>query len=185
MADPRYPHQAPPVPPKESIDANALTTQFEQLLKTRRINHLAERSQRPADPSNPPSRTSSNSRPPTRPAPQPPMENSSMPPTYSSLREYPKIATPPQDPSSIRFHSQLRTLSHRPVSYENPGLLDEALQVVPLDRIYGEAEDESQLLQAEAASNGKAKPEWGYQDCVIKALLRYASCPSTGLTHNI
>lgn len=173
MADPGHPHQAPPVPPKENIDANALTAQFEQLLKTRRINDLVERSHRSVDPAIPSRRTSSTSRPPTRPAPQPPIQNPAMPPAYSSLRNHPKIATPPQDPASIRFHSQLRTLSHRPVSYENPGLLDEALQVVPLDRIYGEAEDESQLLQAEAFSSGKSKPEWGYQDCVVKALLRW------------
>lgn len=170
MSDPNHPQRPQPFDPKD------LTQQFEQLLRTRRLNALTERSRSRHGSQSSPFTSPTPSRQPSRHAPHPPRptaDNTNILPSYSSLRNMPKIPSPPQDTNSIRFRSQLLTLSHGPMKYENPGLLDEALAVIPLDRIYGEAEDESQLLQAQAESMGpKVKPEWGYQDCVIRALLK-------------
>jgi peptide-N4-(N-acetyl-beta-glucosaminyl)asparagine amidase len=150
-----------------NFDTHDLTTRFEHLLSARRMTELAERarsrSSTPvADGYHQPTRTLS--------------ANGRIPPPYSSLRNIPKVATPPHDHSSQRFRSMLIAASTTPCKYENPGLLDEALRELPLERIYAEADEESQLLQAQAASiSDKEKPQWGYQDCVIRALLRYAT----------
>ena len=159
----------------QDFDPNDLTKQFEQLLRTRRLNHLSQRTRSRSGSPIPQHHSSTSSRPSSHHAPRPISTSNqpTSPTTYSSLRNLPKIASPPQDAVSLRFRSHLQAFSVGPLKYENPGLLDEALQVIPLDRIYGEAEDESQLLQAQALSvGGNAKPEWGYQDCVIKALLK-------------
>ena len=177
MADGNHhPHHHIPRKPVRSrqhvhLDVADLTNRFEQLLSARRMTELAERAR---------SRSST-------PAilllwRRPLSTHSRVPPPYSSLRNIPKFATPPRDHVSQRFRSMLIAASTTPVKYENPGLLDEALAEVPLDKIYGEADEESQLLQAQAASiSDKEKPQWGYQDCVIRALLRLV--PHTGHTH--
>ncbi|KAF2666630.1 hypothetical protein BT63DRAFT_433742 [Microthyrium microscopicum] len=95
------------------------------------------------------------------------------PPSYNSIRNIPLVPTAPTDARAIRFRSMLHTLANMPMNWENPGLLDEALRSVPLERIYAEADEESQINQAEAASLGHQEPKLGYQDCLIKALMKW------------
>lgn len=171
--------------------ASDLTQQFRRTLSTKRMNELSSRpgslrraSSRRTElvvvPSQAPPLPPREVAPPvpSRDAPAPPQHGiappSSPPPAYSSLKNIPTVPTPPTDNKSVRFRTMLMSLSNTPCKWENPGLLDEALTKIPLQRIYDEAQEEADLFQAEAASLGpNTKPAWGYQDCVIRALMKW------------
>ncbi|KAK0718529.1 hypothetical protein B0T26DRAFT_741462 [Lasiosphaeria miniovina] len=159
--------------------AKDLRVQFEQLLRTKRLASLPAKEKRTAE--KPQSRGDSvagntsqadSAKREYQPIPTP---SEYTPQADSSKSKYEPIPAPPKPSErSQKFRALLLSLSGFPIEWENPGLLDEALAVVPLDRIYGEAEEERQVLQVQAESCGDGrKPEWGYQDCVIRALLRW------------
>jgi peptide-N4-(N-acetyl-beta-glucosaminyl)asparagine amidase len=166
---------------REDLDASELSRQFEQLLRTRRLNELGERARSPRsqspDPFDRPMRRYPGNSPhaPHSASPNlPPRPSLNHPPAYTQYRNLPIVPSPPQDAASLKFRNLLITLSFTPLKYENPGLLDEALTYVPTQRIYAEADEEHNIMLASAASMGDhVKPEWGYQDCVIKAMLRW------------
>lgn len=96
----------------------------------------------------------------------------SRPSSDAALPDRP-IETPPP-PRDPKFRHVLFTFSNAPMKWENTELLDHALAQIDLGTIISEAEQENQRFISQAQSKGEAaKPEWGYQDCMIRALSRY------------
>lgn len=62
----------------------------------------------------------------------------------------------------MSFQQQILSTSELPLTYEDSTLLDTALEILPLERLYNEAE------KAETQN-----PSWGLQDHVIRELLRW------------
>ncbi|KAK3985830.1 hypothetical protein QBC44DRAFT_150672 [Cladorrhinum sp. PSN332] len=97
-------------------------------------------------------------------------------PSYASCRVSDVLPRPPavHEQQVHKFRALLLGVSHTPVRWEDPALMGEGLRLINLNRIYAEAEEESQALLAEAKSMGDNRaPEWSYQDCVIRSLLRW------------
>lgn len=96
-------------------------------------------------------------------------------PAEQRTKLWPKVPSPPLEASAAKFRTQLLDLSQIPLKYENSAVLDEAISVIPLEDIHSDAEYQHSLQQARAGSLGSSRrPEWGYQDYVVRALLRYA-----------
>ena len=186
MSTGRTPGGVPPssssLPPHWEKD---LADQFRQKLSTQRMNELSRRSSsRNSTPGSQyehhATRHPSVRLPPRHGSANPQLQHATNtlddfplgtpPKTYSSLRNIPLIPAPPSDTQSQRFRNQLHMLSETPCKWENPGLLDEAMKLIPLDRIYTEATEEAAMLQATAESIGK-KPAWAYADCVSLDML--------------
>jgi peptide-N4-(N-acetyl-beta-glucosaminyl)asparagine amidase len=87
------------------------------------------------------------------------------------LREKP--LDPPVPLRDPKLRHVLMTFSKAPLRWEDTGLLDHALKEINLNAIYSEAEEESESFISRARSEGDTKPQWGYSDCVIRALSRY------------
>lgn len=163
-----------------------LTERFRQHISTKRMNMLAQRRTVDPTPENTsqsdgqsiysdqlPLRHGSGSQP-ARSATSPDDFSLGAPTSHPALRNIPIMPTPPTRQSHQRFRNELHMLSETPCRWENPGLLDEALRLLPFDRLCKDAEEEANYMAAAAASlrTGK-KPAWTYQDCLIRALMHW------------
>lgn len=146
----RFPSCMPRVPTTtiSGSEASALTRTFRETLSEARKAKLAKARQK-----SPPS---------------------SWQPSSPIIHNIPISPQQPQSQQSIRFKNLLWSLSSKPFQWNNPDLLDEALAQFPLDMLHRQAEKEFDTLRADAKAHSPARrPIMGFEDCVIKALLRW------------
>lgn len=109
---------------------------------------------------------------PTRDASSAIQAPSSRPPSHIASHNEP--LDPPEPPRGPTFEHVLSTFGNAPLRWDNTELLDQALKEIDLRTICREADEESERFISLARSRGdETKPEWGYQDCIIRALARY------------
>lgn len=70
-----------------------------------------------------------------------------------------------------KFRAVLISLSSTPIRWENMEALGDALQLIPFDRLYGEANEAKQLQEAMSPNN--LETQWDFDDFVIMSLLRW------------
>ena len=104
-----------PIPAEGIFDANSLTSKFEDLLRTRRMNHLADLSRQREKLSEQLHRPSLSTRSLSRQAPRLPTEQTNGLSAYSSLRNHPQ----PYSEVSLRFQRRLSFLLSLPRNWDS------------------------------------------------------------------
>lgn len=89
-----------------------------------------------------------------------------------STRNLPIFPRKPSTAPSSKFAYMLEVLAKTPLRWENPEVLDRALRLIPLDQLYANAQEEQDLLEAEARFLNK-RAALGYHDCVIRELSKW------------
>jgi len=87
-----------------------------------------------------------------------------------------KIPRPPApiERAAVEFRTFLFRLSRTPMAWENPGLLDEAIKVIPLEKLYSDADEEWQMLSDVDGTHGtRHSSQWSHQDAMVRGLLRW------------